>query len=174
MMSSNNPNDNTPEYLQPDDCGGRLSLSHESGEVPYGKLIAWENNVPVPVYVPPVTKGGISQMMHTALSMPYMGQYDQDTGEYVDIEPRFVGLTNLEVMTIRAAEKGARGSLKAMDMLLDRTLGKPKQEIESKVMTLTYQDVLDTLEAVPPLKSAHPVAPDTPAPAPTDDLLDGV
>ena len=51
-------------------------------------------------------------------------------------------MTNAEVMIVKLARSAAGGDQEATSMLLDRVLGRPKQSVESKNLSMTYADVL--------------------------------
>lgn len=108
---------------------------------PNKAMIEWVNGVPEPCYGY-INPSSIKKLAVAAASIPYSGEWDADL-EMNIIEPRFEGLTNVEVMWIKVAEKAARGDLDATNMMLDRILGKPKQSVESTSMTMSYQEFLN-------------------------------
>jgi hypothetical protein len=55
---------------------------------------------------------------------------------------QYAGMTVGEVMMAKLAITAARGSLPAIKMMLEYTLGRPVQQIESKSMRMNYQDYL--------------------------------
>ncbi len=116
-----------------------------SEDLPVAKktAIEWENGVPKAVYKN-ITPTSVKQLAATALSLPYQGEYIPEL-DIFQIEPRFVGMSNAEVMWIKMAEKAANGDLKASEIILDRILGKPKQSVESATMTMNYTEFLDYL-----------------------------
>lgn len=105
--------------------------------------IQWVQGVPEPVYRN-ITPKSVKELATTALSMPYVGVYDEELGMHV-IEPEFEGMSNAEVMWVKVARKAADGELEATKIILDRVLGKPKQSIESTTMSLTYPEFLEML-----------------------------
>lgn len=105
--------------------------------------IQWVNGMPEPV-VKHITPSSVKQLASTALSMPYQGEYNAELDIFV-VEPRFSGMTNAEVMWIKIAEKAATGDLSAVNIILDRVLGKPKQSVESMSMSMTYPEFLEHL-----------------------------
>jgi hypothetical protein len=129
------------------------------------RLIVWgPDGVPRPSSVPALTSQGITELSTVALSLPYklkplevfpplgkdasniekarrQQEEEKAQRDYED-ELEFEGMTNAEVMIIRMARLAAAGDNEATAAILDRTLGRPKQSIESKSMTMTYADVL--------------------------------
>ena len=129
------------------------------------RLIVWgPDGVPRPSSVPALTSQGISDLAAVAASLPYKlrplktfpplskdasavekGRRQQEEEEaqreYED-ELEFQGMTNAEVMIIRMARTAASGDQAAADRMLDRILGRPKQSVETKSMSMTYADVL--------------------------------
>jgi hypothetical protein len=105
--------------------------------------IRWTNGVPEPYYEE-ITPASIKSLAVVASSLPYEGDWDEDLQINI-VEPRFEGMTNIEVMYIRIAEKAAHGNLEAANIMLDRILGKPKQSVESTSMTMSYQEYLNVI-----------------------------
>lgn len=121
--------------------------SAETQALPFlgGAGITWANGVPVPtIQKQNLSKDQINALLFTAASLPYIGVYDTQQETFV-AEDRFRGLTCAEVVAIRLAEAAAQGSLKAIEMLLDRTVGKPKQQIEAVSMKMSYTEFLEHL-----------------------------
>lgn len=111
-----------------------------------GKYIRWEKGNPVPVYAPPLNKHQMSELVTAALSSEYEGDVDPETGEPINVDPRYVGMTNAEVMAVRLAKKAASGHDKSVTEVLDRILGKPKQSVESVGVKMNYRDFLDVIQ----------------------------
>jgi hypothetical protein len=107
-------------------------------------MITWVNGVPEPTYGKIVNTQSVKKLASVAASLPYEGEWDPELEMHI-IEPRFKGLTNIEVMWIRLAEKAASGDTAAMNMIFDRILGKPKQSVESASVSMTYQEFLQTI-----------------------------
>jgi hypothetical protein len=119
----------------------------------------------MPVSVPQLSKAGIEDLAVTALSLPYevpplvlppppdakeatkkqladwQAECDKLEAEH-DAEVKYLGMTCAEVMMVKRAQAAARGDASAMDALLDRALGRPKQSVESKSLKLSYEDYL--------------------------------
>lgn len=132
------------------------------------RIIVWgPDGMPVPSAQPMLTKPGIEALTTVALSLPYkirdkvpfeltvplpvdasqaakaQRETDLARAEYEwEQDQEFVGLTNAEVMIIRLARAAAEGNLSSIESLLDRSLGRPKQSVETKSMSMTYADVL--------------------------------
>lgn len=97
---------------------------------------------PVPTYTKMISKEAVSQLPLTVLSLPYKRtELEKELGEGEEFE----GMSNAEVAMIRLADDAARGSFRAIDMLQDRVIGKPKMSMESKTLTMTYEDLLDMI-----------------------------
>lgn len=105
-------------------------------------MIKWVDGRPVPTYTKMITKEAVSQLPLTVLSLPYKRTKLEIE---LEIDAEFEGKTNGEVAMIRLADEAARGSYKAIDMLLDRVTGKPKITTENKNINLTYEDLLDQI-----------------------------
>lgn len=110
-----------------------------------GMLINWVDGRPIPVYSQPLNKQQVSDLVTSALSLQYTGDTDPETGEPINFDMRFAGMTNAEVMAIKLAEKAANGEMKAIEQLLDRILGKPKQSVETVGVKMNYKDFLDVI-----------------------------
>jgi hypothetical protein len=101
------------------------------------RMIVWgKDGLPAPATTPLITKPQIEALVSASLSLPY-------DGDKLGLEPEFDGLTNVEVMMIRMARGAANGDLELAKELLDRVLGKPKQSVESKSLSLSYEDFLN-------------------------------
>lgn len=91
-----------------------------------------------------MTKQQIAAGAPMALGQQYEPLRDAD-GEYLPGEQDFEGMTNGDVMWTRVGRKAALGDMEAANMLLDRSIGKPKQHVESVTVTATLQDFLDQI-----------------------------
>jgi hypothetical protein len=101
------------------------------------RMIVWgPDGVPRPASTPVLSPKNLEDLATTALSLPFVS----DPLSLSDKE--FEGMTNAEVMLVRLARAAAGGSQAATEAMLDRVLGRPKQSLESKSMTMTYADVL--------------------------------
>jgi hypothetical protein len=162
------------------------------------QVIVWKDGIPVPAAVPLIERKGMEAMASTALSLPYkvpplvlppepepdssplsMEIYKANKAralaEY-EAEREFEGMSNVEVILIKAARQAARGAgdLSAANMLLDRVLGKPKQVSENTNLHMSYEDVLREkaarATAVPSSAPSSVVDVQAePAPSPTSD-----
>jgi hypothetical protein len=106
-----------------------------------GKYIEWVDGLPRPRYAEPYTREQVAALQSVALALPYELICDHE-GVPLPEELRFQGMSNGEVGSIRLVEAFARGDLDAGKYVLDRQLGKPKQQVESLSMTMTYKDFL--------------------------------
>lgn len=107
-------------------------------------MITWVNGVPEPTYSKIINPQSVKKLAQVAASLPYEGEWDEELEMYV-LEPRFKGMTNIEVMWVRLAEKAANGDMGAMNMMFDRLLGRPKQSVETASVSMTYQEFLKEL-----------------------------
>lgn len=108
----------------------------------YESYITWDNGNPVIAYKEMLTKEVVAELPLAALSARYERTDEEKVlGEALDFE----GLTLAEVMNIRLARSAANGELDAIKTILDRTLGKPKQSIQSTKLSMTYTEYLDQL-----------------------------
>lgn len=115
---------------------------------PVGKRIIFRNGVPVPVYFEPHTKETVSELIMQSVGMaykPHRFDIDPETGEQVSLDSEFEGMTYIEVITEQLMRNAAYGSQKAIEYVMDRIMGKPKQAVESVSMQMDYQQWLDFL-----------------------------
>ncbi len=89
-----------------------------------------------------INKEAVTDLPLTVLSLPYLRT---DFEKEMKIDERFEGMTNAEVAMILLAESAAHGDQKALDMLQDRVVGKPKMTSENKNINMTYEDLLDVI-----------------------------
>lgn len=162
------------------------------------RVIAWTpEGLPVPTSQPLISRRGIEELASVALSLPYVvpePEYPQEPDAEASVAVRaryeadclalrtrytaecekFAGMTNVEAMMVRKAEKAANGDDGAANDLLDRVLGKPKQSVESKTLNLTYEDLLKekASQAASHIVDAEVVRVEPAAPA--DDLWGGL
>ncbi len=79
----------------------------------------------------------------TDLSLEILAEpFDDPMGLY----PRFKDISKGEVILRQLIDKATYGDISATKELLDRLIGKPKQMLESKRLTMNYQDFLDALD----------------------------
>lgn len=79
------------------------------------------------------------QVISTMLELPYPAD--------PILEPDFVGMTYGEVALFRQLQRAAAGSSASLEMLLDRTEGKPVQSNVNVNASVNYQDFLKKLAA---------------------------
>ncbi len=102
-------------------------------------IIKWVEGKPVPTHIGIMNKEAVAELPITVLSLPYeRTEFEKEMG----VDKEFEGLTNGEVALIIQARRASRGDSRALDMLMDRIVGKPKQQVESKNLNLTYEDWL--------------------------------
>lgn len=100
-----------------------------------------ENGMPVPVYRQPPTHDELRAEILNAFCLPYTGARDPE-GDLLPDESQYVGKSKLEVMMHRVSDRAALGDMEAVNFMFDRTIGKPKQHVESVSVTMSYQDFL--------------------------------
>lgn len=91
-----------------------------------------------------MSKTQLEKTIFAAGSLPYVGFWDEKLAKW-QIEPEYDGLTNFEVMSIKLAQRAAHGDLKAIDMIFDRTMGKPAQKTETLTTQLSYGQYLELI-----------------------------
>ena len=106
---------------------------------PLQRLVKWENGVPVATSERvPIKKEDIAVILGQALVAPFnRGSVHERVEED--------SMTNIEVMAHSLARLAAFGDSRAIEIILDRLLGKPKQQTENVNMKMTYQDFLDSI-----------------------------
>ncbi len=106
------------------------------------RAIKWVDGKPTLEMIPILTKDSLKKLPELALSLPYERT---PLEKELDHHPEYDGMSKGEVMFHKLASQAAEGDLPAIKEMLDRILGKPKQEVESKRLSLTYTDYLDEL-----------------------------
>lgn len=106
------------------------------------RIIKWVDGKPVPTNIEILDKEAVADLPIAVISLPY--ERSEDEKEF-GIDEEFEGMTNGEVALIIQARRASRGDSKALEMLMDRIVGKPKQQIESKNLNLSYEDYLKEL-----------------------------
>ena len=106
-----------------------------------GEKLVWINGMPVAHKAKPFTTPAIAQMIPAAAQVEYVPKRDSDHN-LLPGEERFVGKSKLEVATERYLDEAAYGDPKRLEHIWDRTLGKPKQSVESLSVSMNYQDFL--------------------------------
>lgn len=116
----------------------------------YARHIVWENGcmklVGVPVRPKP-TKDRLKECLDLSLDFPYDGH-----------DPRYVGLTKGEAMMVELVDRATRGDYAALKEVLDRSLGKPIQNIRSVSVRATLEEFLDGLPPPPDTPQRPPKA----------------
>lgn len=96
--------------------------------------VAYVGGEIVPTGKKPVTATDIMEGLRGALNKDYSGSH-----------PGRVGLTRIEAIHDALTEKAADGDLSAINMILDRTMGKPIQQVQSLTVTTSLKDFLNGL-----------------------------
>lgn len=100
--------------------------------------------MPVPRDSKALAKEQLQQLHHAALGVKYEGDWDPDLQCNV-CPPEYEGMTLGEVAILKTARRAAAGDHTAYKEMMDRTLGKPKQAIESTSMHMSYTELLEAL-----------------------------
>ena len=112
-------------------------------------VIVWKNNLPVVESREYFPTHEIKSVTESIMAEPF----DDPLG----IFPEFVGCSYGEVILRQLVRRAALGCKDATKELLDRLVGRPKQTVESKKLSLTYQDYLNELNRttndIPPAAS---------------------
>lgn len=102
-------------------------------------ILKWVDGKPVPTQVKIMNKEAVAELPIAVLSLPYeRSELEKELG----VDEEFEGMSNGAVALVIQARRASRGNSNALDMLLDRAIGKPKQQVENKNFTLTYEDWL--------------------------------
>ncbi len=101
-------------------------------------VIVWENNVPRLEGRDSFPVQQIKTVAQAILAEPFE--------DPLGIFPEYVGMSKGEVVLRQLIRRATNGGEFATRELLDRLLGKPKMQLETKRLDLTYQDYLDELE----------------------------
>lgn len=119
----------------------RSDLSKFSG----GNLFSWQDpNSPTAKNGAKFSKSQMQGMFEAVMALPYKGVWEPQLQEYI-IEDDYIGLTNGEVVAMKLTELAVRGDMKAINQILDRMLGKPKQQTESVKMTMGLTEYLEAM-----------------------------
>jgi hypothetical protein len=65
--------------------------------------------------------------------------------DYAGNDPKKLGLSKKRAMEISLADKAAEGDLAAIGMILDRTLGKPVQQVQNLNVSTGLKDFLNNI-----------------------------
>lgn len=112
--------------------------------IPAGNNIVFdEKGIPANHYGKPVSDDSIKTRLRESLVKEYEPVRDLD-GNLEKGEAKHVGKTRIEVITDKLSQRAAEGDLQATKEILDRTVGKPKQTIETTgTVQLSFQDWID-------------------------------
>lgn len=99
---------------------------------PEGMDVAIMDGVTLPTGPRRMTVTDIMDIFQSAARMPYKG-----------LDPKKKGKTLLEAGILSTYERAADGDLQAMNLILDRSMGKPVQQVNSLNATVTIKDLLD-------------------------------
>lgn len=100
--------------------------------------------MPVPTYRQPPTHDELRESILNAFALPYRPITTPDGG-ILEGEEEFIGKSKLEVIVDRVSDRAAMGDMEAVNFMFDRTIGKPKQHVESVSVAMSYQDFLKNL-----------------------------
>jgi len=123
-------NDEQPADIFDEDSAA-LPVPPISPAVINQSIIVWRDGAPFPATRPVLARNQVNELIVATASLPYDGP-----------EPRYSGMSNMEVALARRAEAMARGDDHALDETLDRILGKAKQSVEKLNLNMNYEDWL--------------------------------
>lgn len=130
--------------------------------VDYRALIEWREGLPylvsAPVRLSEGPEDALRTLLRRCLDLPYDGN-----------DPSLMGMSQGEAMIINLSRDAANGSSEARTHVLDRLLGKPKQNIESVSLTGNLNDFLDKVAEDTQIQTVE-VTPEPPSPTSTEDL----
>jgi hypothetical protein len=114
--------------------------------LPGGEVFRWNDGTPTSASGhQTVTKEQMNGLIHAAASRPSRGKWDPDSQRFLPVDPEFEGLSNAEVVALQVWRKAAEGNPKFIEMALDRTLGKPKMNMDITAGVVTLPDLLERL-----------------------------
>lgn len=99
----------------------------------------------VPTGKKPVTATQIMEGLRSTLGEEYSGK-----------DERKKGLTKAEAINVTVADKAADGDLSAVNMIWDRTMGKPVQQVQSLTVTTSLKDFLNGLISANARRAENP------------------
>lgn len=133
------------------------------------RLFEWVDELPQPLGGKRFQRDQVESLYFAAAALPYRGEWDSELQTFV-MDERFEGLTYGEVMVMRQIIAAGAGDLGAVEKVMDRLLGKPKQAVETKSMTMSYAEFLEASAAQEAAENGYV---DVPAQT-LDDILEGV
>jgi len=141
-----------------------------------GKCIIWEDGKPISTYIKPWTTPAMHELIARSAQIEYKPRTDTE-GNILPAEQEYLGKSKYEAAIERCWTEASYGDQDRLEWLTDRMLGKPKQQVESVSMSMTYQDFIKGLP--PPtedeLEDAQIVAPQSSPPVVQDhDPLEGL
>lgn len=125
-----------------------LNLSIDRFKKPK-RLINMVDGVPVPYTEMVLPKNRLDDILLAALSLPYIGQYCP-IEKTVVLEEEYCGLTNMEVAAIKTARRAAAGQTDDFRFVIERLLGKPKQQVENTNVNISLAEYLKALDIETP------------------------
>ncbi len=109
------------------------------------KLLKFVDGVPVPYTDMVLPKNQLDNVLLAAMSLPYTGTYCPIQKDMV-LEEEYCGLTNIEVAAIKTAKKAASGQTEDLRFVMERLLGKPKQQVENTNVNVSLAEYLKALD----------------------------
>ncbi len=101
-------------------------------------VIRWEGNIPVTESRDVFPVAELKNVTEAILAEPFE--------DPLGIWPEYIGLSKGEVVLRQLIGRATCGDKDATKELLDRLVGRPKQQIESKKLSMTYQEYLDGID----------------------------
>jgi hypothetical protein len=107
-------------------------------------LVIREDGTPMPTYSEPITIIGIKEQLFIEISKEYEGEYDPEF-ECKTMPNGYRNKRKIDAAITRQVDAAAAGDQKAFEIIMNYTIGRPKQAIESVQVSMTYQDYLQNL-----------------------------
>jgi len=101
-------------------------------------VIVWENNVPRLEGRDSFPVQQIKTVAQAILAEPFE--------DPLELWPEYVGMSKGEVVLRQLIHRATLGEETATRELLDRLIGKPKMQVETKRLNMSYQDFLDEID----------------------------
>ena len=136
----NQQNNQQNKYILPEIVDTNPPRPHVEVE----RYVKWVDGMPEVAYRNVIKKEALPELKRHALSQMYEGEWDS-VNQCYEIDPRYVGMTKAEVIEHKKVDLACAGDLQAMKEIDDRLLGKPKQQVESKNLNVSYEDWLNEI-----------------------------
>jgi hypothetical protein len=108
-------------------------------------LLDWSSGYPIPTPNPSMTKELFSEIKNRVAGQMY-APYTCPITKVDTFDPTLAGLTVMEAMFVLLTRMGLSGDKSAIQEVMDRIEGKPKQSVESVSVSMSYTDHLKMLQ----------------------------